>query len=159
MKPSINKIQPPEWVTTTDDIVRFANINNNDWNRLKKIPECPKRTPHKGYNLQDIITFIASQKTADLSIRDEKTKKEIELLEIKIANAKNELIEVSKVDALIARHAAQFKSLLYAEFEQLPMQIQGLNIGECHGILEASASRICREMQRICSDDTLLKNE
>jgi len=148
----------PEFVKTTDEIVRWANVNNDKLHRLKKLAGFPKRAPNKGYHLQSIIDFIEANELlsdSDKSARERKTEKEIELLDIKIANAKNELIEVSKVDSLIARHAAQFKALLYSEFDILPSQIQGLNIGECHTILERTAERICKEMQRVLNDDMI----
>ena len=156
----MQKQEQPEYVNSTDDVIRWVNVNNAKLHRLKRLPGFPKKAPHKGYHLPSIIEFIKqhdelNDSDSDKSARERKTEKECELLDIKIANAKNELIEVSKVDSLIARHAAQFKALLYSEFDVLPSQIQGLNIGECHTILERTAERICKEMQRVLNDDLI----
>jgi hypothetical protein len=81
----------PDWAQTWEDIQRWTGLNNDKLAKLKKLKGFPKKNPHKGYNIADIVSFVEkfdsdnglTMSAEAESLRDQKTREEIRLLQLK----------------------------------------------------------------------------
>jgi hypothetical protein len=116
-----------------------------------KRPDAPR-----GMDVQTWRTYVersglgaAGPKVAQssASLRDQKTAKEVELLDLKIAKEKRKLIPAEDVDRLHLFVATRAKSKLYQSLEtEAPPKLDGLSAAEQRPILRGIADSIADEM-------------
>lgn len=87
------------------------------------------------------------RKFSEGSLRDEKTRHEIELLKARIAREHRTVIPAAEVSALLLQIATQSRTVLYQFMEtEAPPKLDGMSAAQMRPILREMADTICDKM-------------
>jgi hypothetical protein len=146
----------PTTTITAEELSNLTGLTNRRHQQLAADGYFPHPIG-KGYLLAPTITGLFkyyrehNQRTKEklVNTKDDKTQKEIRLLDMKIAREERRTVERAEVNTLLLHVASQQKAVLFAALErEFPGKVVGRTASEISAQGRALADRLCEIFQR-----------
>jgi len=132
-----------------DELCEILGYSRNKVVRLTKLEGYPKRNKH-GYLLDRVMDFVkkeAKAKDEAATVREQKTLKEIEMLELKIDVLRGKYIAAEAVDEIQARHASKVRTLVYSACD-ISSELEGHPVHAIRERIEKWCDSVCLQLKQ-----------
>jgi hypothetical protein len=140
--------------TTWLHIATALGVTRNTICEWRKRPDAPRNQDieeWRNYMIENNLGIANNKQPADKSeLQGEKIKREIALLDIKLAKERRQIIASDEIDKLLSHIASRQRAelLQFADTEAITLAgIQGENIGKMRDLLKGLVDRQCDYME------------